>query len=65
MTAIVTNINTFGLQYALQKFTVNELKKLCKKLDISVESNSVEVIMESIIDRKDYHKVEKKKRKTQ
>jgi len=63
LNAIITNINTFGLQYALQKFNVEELKKLCVKLDISVESNSVEVIMESIIDRKDYHRIEKKKEK--
>jgi len=63
LNAIITNINTFGIQYALQKFTIKELKKVCKKTETSVESNAMEVIIESIIDRKSYRRVEKKKEK--
>jgi len=58
--AILTNVNAFGLNHHLHLLSIEELRAVCVSMELDVESASKEVLVESIIDRKDFKKSKKK-----
>jgi len=59
--AIMSNVNSFGLNHLFQLLSVDELLSICDNLDLEVESGSKEVLIDSIFEKKSY-KPKKKKR---
>jgi len=64
--AIMTNVTYFSLIYLFSQFETDELRSVCEELKLQVSSYSRDIIIESIIENKDYDKVNnnKKKQKT-
>jgi len=61
--AILKNINNFGINHMFQTLTVQELKKVCERLDLEVASTSKDKLIESIIEKKSYKKKSKPREK--
>jgi hypothetical protein len=59
--AIMSNVNSFGLNHLFQMLTVDELINVCDNMDLEVKSSSKEVLIDSIFEKKSY-KPKKKKR---
>jgi len=62
----MTNVTYFSLIYLFSQFETDELRSVCEELKLQVSSYSRDIIIESIIENKDYDKVNnnKKKQKT-
>jgi len=60
--AILTNVNTFGLTHLFSFLSVNELQAVCKDMKLKVDSSSQEVIIDSIIEKKNFKKAKKKRK---
>jgi hypothetical protein len=58
--AIMTNIYSFGMNHLLSTLNVNELHAICKVMKLDVDSDGHETLVDSIIEKKDFQKVEKK-----
>jgi len=54
VTGILNNIYTFGLQNLFSSFSVTELKEFCETCELSVKSSSKEVLVDCLIEQKDY-----------
>jgi hypothetical protein len=54
VTGILSNIYTFGLQNLFSSFSVTELKEFCETCELSVKSSSKEVLVDCLIEQKDY-----------
>jgi len=52
MDAILTNVNTFGLNHLLSSATAEELKGICKDMKLKVQSSSQEVFTDPIKKKK-------------
>jgi len=57
---IMQNIYTFGLQNLFSAFTVTELKLFCVDCQLTVRSSSKEVLLDCLIEQKDFRKAKKK-----
>eukprot|EP01129_Flabellula_baltica_P000323 TRINITY_DN10350_c0_g1_i1.p1 TRINITY_DN10350_c0_g1~~TRINITY_DN10350_c0_g1_i1.p1 ORF type:complete len:299 (+),score=92.07 TRINITY_DN10350_c0_g1_i1:81-977(+) len=53
---ILQNIYTFGLQNLFTSFTVTELATFAEDCDLSVKSQAKEVLVDCIVEQKDYRK---------
>jgi len=52
--AILNNVNTIGINHLLQQLSVDELRKVCEELGLTVDSTSVDILLESILEKKSY-----------
>jgi hypothetical protein len=57
---IMQNIYTFGLQNLFSAFTITELKLFCVDCQLTVRSSSKEVLLDCLIEQKDFRKAKKK-----
>jgi len=57
------NIYTFGLSHLFSKFSVQELKSFCDICSLTVDSSSIDTLIDSLIEGKDYMKPKTKKKK--
>jgi len=57
---IMQNVYTFGLQNLFSAFTITELKLFCVDCELTVRSSSKEVILDCLIEQKDFRKIKKK-----
>jgi len=60
ITAILTNVNTFGLNHLFSTQSIEELKKICVDMKLKVQSASQETLIDSIIEKKNFKKLKKK-----
>jgi len=60
---IMNNVNLFGINHLLQTLNVEELKEICKKMDLVVESASKDILVDSIIEKKNLIKKNQKRRR--
>jgi len=61
--AIMNNVNIIGINHLLQKLNVEELKEICKELGLTVDSTSVDILLESILEKKSYKQKKSSKEK--
>jgi len=59
--ALLNNVNSFGIGHLFQALTVQELKDVCERIDLNVESSSKDKLVESIIEHKSFVKETKSK----
>jgi len=52
--AILNNVNSFGMHHLFQNLTVVELGKICEDMGLVVESSSMDILIESIMEKKDH-----------
>jgi len=50
--AILNNVNSFGMHHLFQNLTVVELGKICEDMGLVVESSSMDILIESIMEKK-------------
>jgi len=62
ITAILTNVNTFGLNHLFSTQSIEELKKICVDMKLKVQSASQETLIDSIIEKKKFQEVKEKSR---
>jgi len=60
---IMNNVNLFGINHLLQTMNVDELQEICEKMDLVVESSSKDILVDSIIEKKNLIKENQKRRK--
>jgi len=62
MKAILNNVNMFGLNHLFQLLNVEELKAIVKDLNLTVDSSSVDILIDSIVEKKSYRRPKSKTR---